>query len=490
MVKEATQEAVPAQSRERREWREPSWLMPAIDVLLALLAFVLAYVVRYDLQIIRPVDEAFRAPFAPYVPYAIIYVIWLQLIYRGTGLYRVVRGRSWLDEVYTIINGVTNATVVMLAISFFFQPLVFSRLMMIYVAAITILLLAGARVIRRIILANLRERGIGVQRVLVVGAGEIGGSVLRTMFARKDQGYVPVGYLDQDPEQASVDLGRVKGLGGIDNLAHVLREQEVDHVVITLPWKFHDQIVRLIQICKDASVEVSVVPDVFQLNLRQVQVENLDGIPLLRVNGHIPFRAGSRLVKRALDIALIIIASPLLLIIGGLVALAIRLEGSGPILYRAPRVGENGEQFHMIKFRSMVLNADELRAELIKSHDIDPRHPKIKNDPRITKVGRFIRTTSLDELPNLVNVVMGHMSIVGPRPPTPEEVKLYEPWHLQRLQIKPGMTGLWQVSGRSEIPFDEMCLLDIYYIENWSIQLDAQILMMTIPRVLLRQGAY
>lgn len=490
MVKEATQESVPAQPRERREWKEPSWLMPAIDVLLALLAFVLAYVVRYDLQIIRPVDEAFRAPFAPYIPYAIIYVIWLQLIYRGSGLYKIVRGRSWLDEVYTIINGVTNATVVMLAISFFFQPLVFSRLMMIYVAAITIILLAGARVIRRIILANLRERGIGVQRVLVIGAGEIGGSVLRTMFARKDQGYVPVGYLDQDPEQASVDLGRVKGLGGIDNLAAVLHENDVDHVVITLPWKFHDQIVRLIQICKDASVEVSVVPDVFQLNLRQVQVENLDGIPLLRVNGHIPFRAGSRLLKRALDIVLIIIASPFLLIIGGLVALAIRLEGAGPILYRAPRVGENGEQFHMIKFRSMVLNADELRAELIKSHDIDPRHPKIKNDPRITRVGRFIRTTSLDELPNLFNVVMGHMSIVGPRPPTPEEVELYEPWHLQRLQIKPGMTGLWQVSGRSEIPFDEMCLLDIYYIENWSIQLDAQILMMTIPRVLLRQGAY
>ncbi len=488
MGKAETQETVPA--RARREWREPSWLMPAIDIALAFLAFVLAYVVRYQLQILRPVDEINRAPFAPYIPYAVIYVVWLILIYRGSGLYKVVRGRGWLDEVYTIINGVTNATVVMLAISFFFQPLVFSRLMMVYVAAITIILLAGARVVRRIILASLRERGIGIQRVLVVGAGEIGGSVLRTMFARKDQGYYPIGYLDQDPNQARVDLGRVKGLGGVDNLAAVLREQDVDHVVITLPWSQHGQIVQLIQVCKDASVEVSVVPDVFQLNLRQVLVENLDGIPLLRVNGHIPFRASSRLVKRALDIALIALASPLLLVIGGLVALAIRLEGDGAIFYRAARVGENGEQFHMVKFRSMVPNADEMRAELIQSHDIDPRHPKIKNDPRITRVGRIIRTTSLDELPNLVNVLMGHMSIVGPRPPTPEEVKLYEPWHMQRLQVKPGLTGLWQVSGRSEIPFDEMCLLDIYYIENWSIQLDAQILMMTIPRVLLRQGAY
>jgi lipopolysaccharide/colanic/teichoic acid biosynthesis glycosyltransferase len=138
----------------------------------------------------------------------------------------------------------------------------------------------------------------------------------------------------------------------------------------------------------------------------------------------------------------------------------------------------------------MIQGADALRGELIKNQEVDPRHPKIKNDPRVTRVGRFIRTTSLDELPNLVNVLMGHMSIVGPRPPTPDEVNLYEPWHMQRLQVKPGLTGLWQVSGRSEIPFDEMCLLDIYYIENWSMQLDAQILMMTIPRVLLRHGAY
>jgi lipopolysaccharide/colanic/teichoic acid biosynthesis glycosyltransferase len=144
----------------------------------------------------------------------------------------------------------------------------------------------------------------------------------------------------------------------------------------------------------------------------------------------------------------------------------------------------------MIKFRSMIPDADKLHQELVKTHELDPRHPKLKDDPRVTRVGRIIRRLSLDELPNIVNVLTGHMSLVGPRPPTPDEVSLYEPWHMQRLQVKPGMTGLWQVSGRSEVPFDEMCLLDIYYIENWSMQLDAQILMMTIPRVLLRQGAY
>jgi exopolysaccharide biosynthesis polyprenyl glycosylphosphotransferase len=470
--------------------KEPPWLMPVIDAALAFAAFMIAYVVRYQLQIILPVFEFNAAPFEPYIPYAVVYIIWLYVNYRGSGLYRNSRVRGWLDEVYTIVNGVTNATVVLLAISFIFQPIVFSRLMMIYVAAITIILLSVARLARRAVYARLRARGIGVQRTLVVGAGDVGRAVLRTMVARRSLGYLPIGYLDDDPERGSIDLGRVLGLGGLDNLEAALDDHKVDLVVITLPWRYHDRIVRLIQTCQQRGVEVSVVPDVFQLNLRQVQVENVDGIPLLRVNGHVPFKGSNRLIKRAVDLILIALALPLLLPLFALVALAIRLEGPGPIFYTARRVGENGREFNMVKFRSMVPDADNLRHLLVKRYDLDPRHPKIKDDPRITRVGRFIRRASLDELPNLFNVVAGHMSLVGPRPPTPDEVALYEPWHMQRLQVKPGMTGLWQVSGRSEVPFDEMCLLDIYYIENWSMQLDAQILMMTIPRVLLRQGAY
>lgn len=477
-------------SSTRRHILESPWLMPVVDALLAFVAFGLAYFIRYHLQILRPVFEMNFAPFEPYLPFAAIYILWLHLNYRGSGLYRMIRGRGWLDESYTILNGVTNATVVVLAISFVLQPTVFSRLMMIYAAAITVVLLSGARLVRRFIQSRLRARGIGIQRTLVVGAGDVGRSVLRTMIARKELGYHPVGFLDDDPTLGTVDLGRVQGLGSVANLEAVLRHKQVDHVVITLSWSFHDQIVGLIQTCQRSRVEVSVVPDVFQLNLQQVQVENVDGIPLLRVNGYVPLKGSNRLLKRAMDIGLIAVASPVLLILLGLVTLAIRLEGPGPIFYTQRRVGESGHEFDMIKFRSMIPNADKLRDELVRTHELDPRHPKLKDDPRVTTVGRFIRRTSIDEVPNLLNVLAGHMSLVGPRPPTPEEVTLYEPWHMQRLQVKPGMTGLWQVSGRSEVPFDEMCLLDIYYIENWSMQLDAQILMMTIPRVLLRQGAY
>jgi exopolysaccharide biosynthesis polyprenyl glycosylphosphotransferase len=469
---------------------ELSWLMPALDVTLAFGAYVLAYFLRYELQIISPVNEFNRAQFAPYLPYAAVYIIWLYFSYHGGGLYKMVRGRSWTEEAYTIINGVTNATLVIMALSFIFQPLVFSRLMMVYVAVITIILLAGVRVIQRIVRMQQRARGIGTERVLIVGGNDVGQSVLRAMIARKELGYQPVGYLHEDAERGSTDLGRVKGIGGLENFEAAVREHQVNLVVITLPWLQHQQIMELVEKCQKLDVDVRVVPDVFQLNLRQVQVENLDGIPLLGVNGHVPFRGTNRLLKRAIDIGLTLITAPVWGSIIAFVALAIRLEGPGPIFYAQRRVGENGREFDMIKFRSMILNAESLKADLVKEHNLDPRHPKIKNDPRITRIGRLIRSTSIDELPNVINVIRGQMSLVGPRPPTPDEVRLYDSWHMQRLQIIPGITGLWQVSGRSEVPFDEMCLLDIYYIENWSVKLDAQILMMTIPRVLLRHGAY
>jgi exopolysaccharide biosynthesis polyprenyl glycosylphosphotransferase len=469
---------------------EPKWLMPLVDVLLAVAAFVLAYIIRYQLQILVPVNEVNRSTFQPYYPYVAIYAVLLFLSYQGSRLYRNVRGRSWLEEVYTILNGVTSATVLLMAISFVAQPLVFSRLMIIYAAAITIILLSLARIVRRTVHANLRARGVGVERVLVVGAGDVGRAVLRTMIARKELGYHPVGYLDDDPNVGGVDLGRMKGLGCIDLLEDTLREQKVDTVIITLPWMYHERILKLVEICQDADVDVQVVPDVFQLNLRQVQIENLAGIPLLHVNGFAPFPGINRLVKRAVDVALITVASPVLALVFAAVAVAIRLEGRGPILYTQPRVGENGREFNIIKFRSMIPNADDLREALVRQSGEDPRHPKIKNDPRITRVGRFLRATSMDELPQFINVLRGDMSLVGPRPPTPDEVELYEPWHMQRLSIMPGLTGLWQISGRSDVPFDEMCLLDIYYIENWSIKMDAEILLLTIPRVLLRYGAY
>ena len=474
-----------------REIPFPHWLLPALDIFAAFAAFGLAYFARYELTIFRPVLEINRAPFVPYLPFAAIFAAILYFTFHSNGLYKNVRGRSLMEEISIIINGVATATVIMLALFFVFQPLVFSRLMLIYVAAFSVILLGAVRGLHRMALANLRSKGIGVQRVLIVGAGETGQAVLRTMMARKDLGYYPVGYVDDDPDRGSVDLGRVKGLGNLDNLRSTIRKYHVDLVVITLPWSYHDRILSIVRVARKAGVEIRAVPDVFQLNTRQVHVENLDGIPLLGINGGKPSISGAdRLIKRTIDLALVILSAPVWVTIVICTAVAIRLESPGPIFYTQRRVGENGREFNMIKFRSMIPEADKYRDQLVQATGEDPRHPKIKNDPRITRVGAFIRATSIDEFPQFINVLRGEMGLVGPRPPTPDEVKHYEPWHMQRLQAIPGMTGLWQISGRSNVPFDEMCLLDIYYIENWSVKMDIQIMVMTIPYLLLRQGAY
>ena len=195
------------------------------------------------------------------------------------------------------------------------------------------------------------------------------------------------------------------------------------------------------------------------------------------------------MLKRAFDLLAsalgLVLLSPLL----ALIALLIRLTSPGPVFYRARRVGQGGREFTLYKFRSMVVDAEKMHADLIRRTGEDPRHPKLANDPRVTRVGRWIRRFSLDEVPQIWNILRGDMSWVGPRPATPDEVALYESWHLQRLRVLPGLTGLWQVSGRSEVPFEEMCLLDIYYIENWSLGLDLQIVLRTIPMVLFAHGA-
>jgi exopolysaccharide biosynthesis polyprenyl glycosylphosphotransferase len=236
-------------------------------------------------------------------------------------------------------------------------------------------------------------------------------------------------------------------------------------------------------------VRARVVPDLFQLSLTHVDFDDIGGIPLMGLReARIP-RAG-RFIKRALDFVLallgLLVSAPLSL----LVALAVKLDSPGPAIFKQQRVGEGGRPFYIHKFRSMRDGAEEQQEELRSRNEASGPLFKIKADPRVTRLGPFLRRRSLDEIPQLWNVLRGEMSIVGPRPGLPSEVAQYQAWHRQRLEVPPGITGLWQVSGRSDLSFDEMCLLDIYYIENWSLGLDLTIMLRTIPRVLFGEGAY
>jgi len=231
------------------------------------------------------------------------------------------------------------------------------------------------------------------------------------------------------------------------------------------------------------------VPDLFELSFDRVNVANLSGIPLIGLK-ELSLKGGNLLLKRAIDLTLITVAAPVLLPLAGIVALAVKWDSPGPAIFKQRRVGKGGRPFTTYKFRTMVLDAEARKAELSELNEADGPVFKMRNDPRMTRIGRFLRRASLDEIPQFWNVLRDEMSLVGPRPQLPEEVGLYEEWHRRRLEVKPGLTGLWQVLGRSDTSFDDMVRLDIYYAENWSPGMDLRIMLETIPAVLSGKGAY
>jgi len=325
--------------------------------------------------------------------------------------------------------------------------------------------------------------------LLIVGAGDIGRAVMRAVFAQPHLGFRVVGFVDNDSDLGVTDIGRFKALGSLSQLDNILESREIHEVIVTLPWSDQQEISQLVSACERRGVRARIVPDMFQLNLSRVSVEELGGIPLIGLKVT-RFTESGMLAKRTLDVLVSAAILPLVIPVFLLIALLVRLESTGPIFFTQVRVGRLGQKFKIYKFRSMAVDAESQQDELTQLNQAAAPLFKIPEDPRLTWMGKWLRRLSLDELPQLINVLQGDMSIVGPRPGLPKEVKQYKHWHRQRLDVLPGITGLWQVSGRSDIAFDEMCLLDIYYIENWSLPLDIILILRTIPKVFMGRGAY
>jgi exopolysaccharide biosynthesis polyprenyl glycosylphosphotransferase len=470
-----------------RSRRWAPWWVVVWDILLINASMFLGYWVRYKLQWFR--DISYFHPPSAYIPFALLFTALMLVAFQIDRVYQHWRGRPWLDQVYRIINAAAKSVVVILAITFVLQPLGYSRLLLSEAGIIAIILLALSRMVQNEIVGWLRARGVGVSRVIIVGAGEVGRTVMRTTVARPELGHQIVGFVDDNPEKGQTDIGRFKALGSTNNLARLIEEESVDEVIITLPWMYHRKIMGIVRECARWQVSARIVPDLFQMSLSKVDVDDLGGVPLIGVR-EVGFGRGALLIRRGIDIvgaiAGLVLGAPLL----ALIALAIRLDSPGPILFRQSRVGAGGKLFQICKFRSMHEGAEAELERLRDLNEADGPIFKIQDDPRLTRVGRFLRRTSLDELPQLWNVLRGEMGLVGPRPPLLAEVSRYMEWHKKRLEVRPGLTGLWQVSGRSLLSFDEMVLLDIYYIENWSLWLDFKILLRTIPQVLFGDGAY
>lgn len=460
------------------------------DIVLMNLAFVLAYLARYEWQWLREVEAQFFVPYRFYLDQQLMLTLILTLTFWQGQVWRRRRGEFLIDEMSRIGYATAASFMLIVAYTFFFRPMAVSRLMLFWAALFTVGLIGLARLVRGVILALAYQRGAGVDHVVVVGSGEAGRGVIRTLLARPDLGFKAIGYLDDGSDQNNIGSGRIPHLGRWQELGRVLRERPDLHTVfVAMPGDRHEDILKVVRLCQKYDVDAQVVPDLLQLSLGRVELTNMGGVPVLGVREPHMSLSGAWL-KRLLDLTLVLLTAVPALLVSAIIAAAIKLDSAGPVLFLQDRVGQDGKLFRMVKFRSMVADAEEQKAALWHMNEVDGPIFKIRDDPRLTPIGRIIRRLSLDELPQLYNILLGHMSFVGPRPPLPEEVARYQPWHRQRLDIKGGLTGLWQVSGRSDLTFDEQCLLDIYYLENWSLALDLRIILQTIPYTLFRRGAY
>lgn len=359
--------------------------------------------------------------------------------------------------------------------------------------ALTFLTVAGIAVLtgvaRTVARAGLHRAPDLKQRTLILGSGLVAGQVVSKLRNNAQFGLVPVGIVDDEVHDVgSPDL---PWLGRFRDLDEVIEAQEIDRVVIAFSRASHEQLLESIRACRDAGVSVDVVPRLFEFLDGVRALDQVGGLPLLSIGAPV-LSSASVAAKRVLDVVgsafLITVFSPLMLGI----AIAIKLESRGPVFFRQPRAGRGNSSFQLIKFRSMYVDAEERKAEVAGLNEADDGVMfKIRKDPRITRVGHFLRRSSLDELPQLFNVLKGEMSLVGPRPLIfPETAALEEDWHLRRLELRPGLTGPWQVYGRSQSPFHEMVRFDYQYVAGWSLARDIEILLATLPAVVSGRGAY
>ncbi|MFQ5436841.1 MAG: sugar transferase, partial [Anaerolineae bacterium] len=442
-----------------------------------------------ELQFLRAVDPANNVPYIAFFPFIMLLTLLLINVYRQKGVYRAKRRLSTLDEVSTIFDGTTTGIMIMIVLVFVYRPTFYSRIIFLYAGAFIVFFLGVSRWLKVALLNYWRKRGFGVARLLIVGAGEVARAILRAVVANPEFGYQVVGFVDDDAIKGQTNIGRFEALGAIDNLPTLLNERHINEVIIALPWQYHRKIMSVAAMCERQHVRARLVPDMFQMTLNRVDISQMAGIPLIGLKQ--PTISGANLIlKRAIDFSVALLGLLLLSPLIGLVAVAIKLDSEGPVFFKQERIGRGGKPFGIYKFRSMINNAEAQKEALQTLNEADGPLFKIKEDPRRTRLGALLRKLSIDELPQLYNVLRGEMSLVGPRPNIPSEVEQYREWHKRRLEVVPGITGLWAISGRSELAFEEMILLDIYYIENWSPALDLKILLQTIPRVIVGFGAY
>jgi exopolysaccharide biosynthesis polyprenyl glycosylphosphotransferase len=466
-------------------FRRPNWLPLALilgDALIAGVSVILAYEYRYHLDRIPQVLKEPLA-FGPYLA-AIPFVAAMFLFALAVNQqYRSWRGRTLVDQLFAMGSGLALAGMLMLAGMSLYRGFEYSRLTFVYTVVSAGLLMTVERYFLRQYETRLRRRGVGTERVLMVGTGTGSQLLIQRMAMFPQYGYQVSGVLDDRLEVGSSFAG-APVVGRIGDLRRMIPEMGVDQVFLAVPGASNDELLHLVKACDDLQAEFKLVPDLLEVMSTRAAVDAIDGLPLIGIRRS-RLRGAAALLKRGIDIIAsgiaLVIASPFMLVIAILIKLT---SPKGPVLFRQPRVGLHDKRFTVYKFRSMIPDAEAETGPVVATPD----------DNRITPVGRVLRRLSLDELPQLFNILRGDMSLVGPRPMPIFLVERFTeeiPRYLERHQVRPGLTGWAQVNDlRGGEAFADRAMYDIYYVENWSLVLDLKILILTGARVFFQRRAY
>ncbi len=459
----------------------------AIDIILVCLGAIVVYGARFGfahhlgIQIASARQLVHQTYTHTYPAFLLLYVALIVMACMSQHLYRTAKEIRALEESFKVAKAVGFATVLLVLFIFVSSNKEISRMVVVSAGVANIGTLAGWRYAKRLYVLERARRGEGISRALIIGAGRLGQTLALWLENNRQLGYLVCGFLDAHPN------GDARVLGSIHDLKTIALEQFVDQLFVTLPAD--REVVKEIWVeARRLRLNLNVVPDIYDGLGWRAPLRSIGGFPVIELHGQ-PIPAFGLALKRALDVVVasvgLIVAAPLLAV----AAVWIRLDSRGPVIYSALRVGKKGRKFRCYKLRTMVVGADAQKEKLRGENERNGPCFKMDNDPRMTRCGRWLRKYSIDELPQLVNVLKGEMSLVGPRPHPVDDYERYDLEHLRRLDVKPGVTGLWQVKARRDPSFDKTMALDLDYIENWSLRMDLGLLLKTIAVVVRANGS-
>lgn len=462
--------------------RQLHFLYLLLDILFITLSFYIPYTIRYNSGLVLTNIVGFRE-------YSLVFILWavaLIFILHNYRLYSTDRSLTIPVEILKVTKAVAFSSIIAALAIFGLKLEIFSRFIFIATAILLILTLSSWRTVKRLLIRRLVLKGGLSLNVLIVGAGKAAVSLLEEIQNNPYFGLKIIGFLD---DYKSADVSGFPILGKINDLKNIVQRKFIDEIYVTIPSQ-RERVSQVLLQAEELGRTVRVVADNFNsLYFGKIGIKYIGFVPLVSYHEQ-GLHGSENFIKRLLDILISGIGLILLLPLFIVIALLIKIDSPGPVFYIAKRCGKKGRVFNFYKFRSMIKDADMQKEALRHKSDVKGPVFKIKDDPRITRIGKILRRYSLDELPQLFNVFKGDMSLVGPRPPTPDEVEKYDFWQMRRLSIRPGLTCLWQVRGRSDLSFYKWMKWDLWYIDNWSLGLDFMILFWTVPAVFKKEGAY